>query len=99
MKTTYFITSDNRVVQYSQNKPNKFDYRDAIGVDGTDWEIYVPINPDYCLAVRCLHKFGEDIGKSVVYDKFVKAHNKLQLVNSTEVAVCNNDAYVRVQES
>lgn len=96
---TPFITSDNPVVQYSQNKPNKFDYRDAIGVGGTDWEIYIPLDPDYCLAVRCIHKFGEEIGKSVVYDEFVKAHNKLQLVNATEVAVCNNGAYDGVRES
>lgn len=93
-----FITSDNPVVQYSLSKPNKFDYRDAIGVGGTDWEIYVPLNPDYCLAVRCVHKFGEEIGKSVVYDEFVKAHNKLQLVNATDIGVCNNESYDGIKQ-
>lgn len=89
-----YITSDNPVVQFHHDRPDTFDYRNAIGVGGTDWELYFPLTPKRCLAVRYSENSIDHGGKTEhVQESHVEHQNTLQLVQSSEIAICNNDEY------
>lgn len=88
-----FITSDNPVVHYHHESPDKYDYRDAIGVGGEDWELSLPLTPHYCLSIRCIHYFDDNDRKVSVGENVVYRQNTLQLVQASDVAVCGNKEY------
>lgn len=93
-----FITSDNPVVHYHHRNPDEYDYRDAIGVGGSDWELYFPLAPRYCLSVRCTVEFGDGEETVEVEDtKLPELQNTLQLVQASDIAVCNNSSYEGIE--
>lgn len=94
-----FITSDNPVAHYHHRNPHEYDYRDAIGVGGSDWELYFPLTPRYCLSIRCSVEFGDEEETVEVEDtELPELQNTLQLVQASDIAVCNNSSYNGINE-
>lgn len=93
-----FITSDNPVVHYHHEKPEEYDHSSAIGVGGSDWELYFPLTPRHCLSVKCTVKFGEnDKTIELENEEIPNIQNTLQLVQASEIAICGDSGYKGIQ--